>query len=136
MTGFFRNSSLAFSSGSLGGLANAVAIWLLGSAGILTAAEVSIPYHLSLSIIYMRVVWGGIWGFCFLLPFPRDRVLTRGLACSVAPSLVQLLYIFPEKAGKGILGHELGLLTPVFVLFFNAVWGVAASLWLWIVENR
>jgi hypothetical protein len=25
----------------------------------------------------------------------------------------------------------LGTLTPVFVLFFNAVWGVAAALWLW-----
>jgi hypothetical protein len=29
-----------------------------------------------------------------------------------------------------LLGLDLGMLTPLFVLFFNAVWGLSAALWL------
>jgi hypothetical protein len=38
--------------------------------------------------------------------------------------------VFPMKANKGMFGLALGNMTPVLVLFFNAIWGVAASLWL------
>jgi len=38
--------------------------------------------------------------------------------------------IFPMKAKKGMFGLDLGSMTPVLVLFFNAVWGVTAAIWL------
>jgi hypothetical protein len=38
--------------------------------------------------------------------------------------------IFPMKANQGMFGLALGNMTPVLVLFFNAIWGVAAALWL------
>jgi hypothetical protein len=44
--------------------------------------------------------------------------------------LVQLFIIFPKVADKGFLGIELGALTPVFVLIFNAIWGLVTALWL------
>jgi hypothetical protein len=34
------------------------------------------------------------------------------------------------KANKGALGLELGVLTPVLVVIFNAIWGWAAAIWL------
>jgi len=39
-----------------------------------------------------------------------------------------LLVVFPIKAKKGYLGLELGTLTPLFVVFFNLVWGVVTSI--------
>ena len=43
---------------------------------------------------------------------------------------VDLFIIFPERAHKGMMGLELGTLTPLFVFLFNAVWGITAMLWL------
>jgi len=43
------------------------------------------------------------------------------------PTAVQLFYIFPEIAHKDIAGMDLGLLTPLLVLFFNWVWGMMAA---------
>jgi len=42
---------------------------------------------------------------------------------SLAPTAVQLFVMFPAHH-KGIGGLELGLSTPLFVLFFNWLWGV------------
>ena len=75
-------------------------------------------------------MWGGIWGWLFLLPSPRLTYSTWGLILSLGPSLVQIFVVFPLKAHKGVGGIELGYLTPLLVLFFNAVWGLVAAQWL------
>jgi hypothetical protein len=38
--------------------------------------------------------------------------------------------VFPMKANKGAMGLELGMLTPLFVVVFNAIWGWTAAIWL------
>jgi hypothetical protein len=60
----------------------------------------------------------------------RGSVFWWGLLWSLGPTAIQLFVVFPTKAGKGMMGLELGTLTPVFVLFFNFVWGFFAALWL------
>jgi hypothetical protein len=35
-----------------------------------------------------------------------------------------------------MLGLQLGYLTPLFVFFFNAMWGMAADLWLTLVQEQ
>ena len=40
------------------------------------------------------------------------------------------LVVFPMKLGVGVLGQDLGTLTPLLVLTFNAVWGLVAAWWL------
>lgn len=120
----------AFAAGSLGGLANALVVWLAGNLGITAALGVAIAPALTTAMLYQRMVWGGIWGFIFLLPFFKGSIFWRGLIWSLGPTLVQLWVVFPMKAGKGQMGLELGLLTPLFVVFFNAVWGWVAALWL------
>lgn len=84
----------------------------------------------SLSWLYPRVVWGGMWGLLFLLPLSGTSALKKGFILSLCPTMVQLLVVFPYKAGKGFMGMDLGTLTPVFVLIFNAFWGVAAAFWM------
>ena len=125
-----KKTSLVFSAGVLGALLNSLAVWAFGEFGISTAAGVKIAPQLSPAWLYPRLVWGGIWGLLFLLPMMQTRIWSRGFIFSLGPTLVQLFVIFPMKAHKGVMGIDLGLLTPIFVVFFNAVWGWTAAIWL------
>ncbi len=115
-----------FGAGAAGGLLNSMAVWLFGSLGISAALGVAIAPHLSPGWLYPRIVWGGIWGMLLFLPLCPRRPWLRALLLSFGPTLVQLLIVFPFKAGKGMAGIDLGLLTPLLVIFFNWVWAVTA----------
>ena len=118
---------LVFSAGCLGALANSLAVWLMGQYGITTHFGVAIHPSLSPQWLYPRIVWGGLWGFLFLLPMLQSRPLLKGTLLSLFPTVAFLLVVLPFKEYKGFLGLELGLLTPLFVLFFNWIWGVVTS---------
>jgi hypothetical protein len=130
MNNLAKKLSLVFAAGCLGGLLNSLAVWILGDIGITSAIGVKIAPSLSAPWLYPRLIWGGIWGLLFLLPLMQKRYLYRGLIFSLGPTIVQLFVIFPIKASKGIMGLELGMLTPLIVLFFNAIWGLTAAIWL------
>jgi len=86
--------------------------------------------------LYGRIVWGGLWGILFLIPLLQQHHVIRGLVWSLGPTIIQLVIVFPAKANAGLLGLDLGVLTPLFVVFFNAVWGVTAAYWLWLVGRE
>lgn len=119
---------ICFAAGSLGGLANSLAVWAFGEYGITKHFGVAIAPALKLAWLYPRIVWGGIWGLLFVLPFLNSRLITKGAIISLFPTLVQLLVIFPIQANKGYFGLELGMYTPAFVVFFNLIWGIVAGL--------
>lgn len=125
-----RNLSLVFAAGCWGALWNSLAVWLGGYLGIAPALGVHIAPALTPAFLYPRLVWGGLWGLLFLLPGPRWSFPVRGLLFSLAPTLVQLFLVFPLMAHKGVLGLQLGVLTPLMVVFYNAIWGYTAGLWL------
>ena len=125
-----KTVSLTFAAGVLGGLANSLALWLFGAVGINQLLGVALAPQLTPAWLYPRLVWGGLWGWLFLLPLPRLTYPTRGLLLSLGPSLVQIFLVFPLQAHKGVGGLELGILTPLLVLFFNAIWGLTTALWL------
>ena len=122
--------SQVFTAGCLGGLINSLSVWLFGIAGISLAFGVTIAPQLSATWLYPRIVWGGIWGALFLLPIMRNHYISRGLIYSLGPTLVQLLVVFPLKTNAGVFGLGKGALTPLFVVLFNAIWGISAALWL------
>jgi len=117
-----------FAAGCIGALANSIAVWLFGHFGITALSGVSIAPALTPDWLYPRIVWGGIWGLLFILPMLQSKPLLKGSILSLFPTAIQLFVIFPLIAHKGIAGLELGLLTPLFVLFFNWVWGVVTAL--------
>jgi hypothetical protein len=125
-----RNLSLVFVAGCWGALWNGLAVWLGGYLGIAPALGVHIAPPLTPAFLYPRLVWGGIWGLLFLLPMSRWSFPARGLLFSLAPTLVQLFLVFPVMAHKGVMGLQLGYLTPLFVVFYNVIWGYAAGWWL------
>jgi hypothetical protein len=122
--------SLAYAAGAVGGLANGLAIWLFGLVGINQLLGVALAPQLTTPLIYNKLVWGGIWGFIFLLPFPRLTYPSRGLIYSLGPSLVQIFIVFPLMAHLGVGGIQLGYLTPLLCLFYNAIWGIVTAIWL------
>ena len=129
MKNLSRRATTAFACGALGGLANSLAVWIFGAAGITAMLSVAIAHTLTPGWLYPRIVWGGLWGILLLLPLARLSVFVQGALLSLGPTLVQLFVVFPFKAGKGAMGLELGTLTPLFVVAFNLVWGIAAVWW-------
>lgn len=132
----FKKMSALFAAGSVGGLLNSLAVWFFGTAGLASALGVKIAPALSPQWLYPRIVWGGIWGFIFLLPLKKNKILSRGLIFSLGPTLVQLFLVFPMKAHKGMAGLDLGDFTPLFVIFFNGIWGLTAAIWLRFADKR
>jgi hypothetical protein len=119
---------IVFAAGCLGALANSLTVWLFGIYGIPQSFDVTMAPALSPAWLYPRIVWGGLWGLLFVLPMLQSSPVLKGSLLSLFPTAVQLFVVFPMQLGKGIAGIELGLLTPLFVLFYNWVWGVVTAL--------
>lgn len=126
---------LVFSAGCAGGFTNGIVVWFFGLSGISQALGVHIAPALTPAWLYPRLAWGGIWGLLFVLPILSGRPLARGLLFSLGPTLVQLFIIFPLKAHQGLMGLELGAMTPLLVIFFNFIWGLTAAYLLQVTEN-
>ena len=131
MRAFLRRMGVVFSAGALGGIVNNFVVGYFGTIGITAALGIKVASLLSPNWgLYPRVVWGGIWGMLFLLPLLKGSVLLRGFLFGLVPSILQIFALFPFQAHPGMWALKLGLLTPLFVIVFNAVWGIAAALWL------
>ena len=128
-TAFWRQATLAFAAGALGGLVLFAFLWVIGTIGIPQAIGINLPVNVAKAYLYNRIVWGGIWGFIFLIPWKQSWWI-RGLVFSVAPSVVQMVVIFPLATPAGMFGLGLGALTPLLVLVANGVWGFVTAWWL------
>lgn len=132
MRAALKHILMAFGAGALGGFVNAICVWALGALAVTAYFGVDIHPPLAKSIIYSRVTWGGIWGGILFLPYiltiwPVRKPVINGLLLSLLPSINTLFFLMPSGAA-GLMGQQLGTLTPLFVLFFNAIWGVTAML--------
>ncbi len=91
----FRNLSLTFAAGGLGGLINSILVWLFGAIGVTGALGVHLAPPFTKPWLYQRLVWGGIWGWLFLLPLQGLSLPLRGLLFSLGPSLVTWFLVLP-----------------------------------------
>lgn len=131
--------SACLAGGAIGSLVNSLVVWGAGEAGLTLAAGAKIAPALTLPWLYQRLVWGSIWGLLLLIPLRGGRrrstsVLVKGFLISLAPTLAQLLYFFPES-GQGWGGLRLGVTVPAFVIIFNAIWGWVAAGWVALAEG-
>jgi hypothetical protein len=120
-----RSLMLCFSAGAAGGLVNSLVVVYAGSLGLTAILNVNINPALTLDWLYPRLVWGGLWGFLFLLPIIKGHLITRAFLISLAPTCMQLFWVFPQ-IGAGFGGQGLGLLTPLLVVIYNWIWGLTA----------
>jgi len=64
----------------------------------------------------------------FLLPIRGWSVYSLGILYSLPQSLISLVVMFPQM-NRGLLGLQLGYSTPVLVVLFGFVWGLATAFW-------
>lgn len=124
-----RKLSLFFAAGSFGGLIKSMVLWQAGELGIVRALGVRLAYAWKAAWLYPHLVWGGVWGLIFILPLFSASPVKKGLLLSLAPTLVHL-FILPRGFHHSLTEIAAGNWTSAAVLTLNAVWGVAAGLWL------
>ncbi len=128
-TAFWRQATLDFGAGVLGAAADVIALVILGALTIIPAPEVTKPW------LYRALVWGGLWGFLFLIPWKASWWL-RGLVFSLGPTAVLWFVIYPSVADLGVLGLGHGIRGPIVPLITNGAWGLVAAWWLEFVGAR
>ena len=119
---------ICFAAGCLGALANCLTAWAFGTHGITSQFHVAMAPALTPAWLYPKIVWGGLWGFLFAIPWLSAKPLTKGAFLSLFPTLFQFLVVFPFQTPNGYFGLKLGMYTPLFVIFYNLVWGLVTSL--------
>jgi len=122
--------SAAFTGGVVGAIVNSAAMFGAVRYGVLHAMHVALIPGFSLHWLYPRLVWGGLWGLSLTLPLGPRSIVARGLFWSLAPTLFQLLWVFPHQTPLGLFGLGAGVLTPLAILILNFIWGLAAAIWL------
>ncbi|WP_226663951.1 hypothetical protein [Microbulbifer aggregans] len=125
MREFLRNLSFCFTAGCFAGLGYAIALWAMGHYGFSRFLHVDIAPHLHSAYVYQRVVWGGICGLIFMLPWQKSWI-TRGFLLSLIPAGILLLILLPMR-GLGIGALALGTLTPLVIILACAAGGIAGS---------
>ena len=122
--------STALTAGVVGALGSSAALLIADRYGLLQHFDTALRAAPSLTWLYPRMVWGGLWGVLLLVPLGPRNTFGRGLFWSLAPSLYQLLWRLPHQHA-GLFGLALGQGTPFVVVGANLVWGLVAALWLW-----
>jgi hypothetical protein len=125
-----RNIVAALLAGAFGGWVNGIALWLLGQLGVNQALGFAMAPPMTWSFLLPRLLYGGLWGLLFLIPFWPGRPYAKGALLSLAPTTYMLFKVLPVNLDQGVLGLGLGPGTPFMVLFYNVIWGIAAG-WLW-----
>jgi hypothetical protein len=116
-----------YAAGALAALLTSLVLWIAVRAKLGALVDVQMgklfPGGLEPHSLGWHVLEGSL--FALALPLLRGRGLTpmrAALAVSLLPSLRELFLQLPS-AGYGMLGVQLGALTPVVVLAANALWG-------------
>ncbi len=120
--------AVCFCAGLLAALFNSLAVWLGGVSGLTALTGVTLAPEFTKAWLYPRLVWGGLWGLPYFFAVRylhlRRQWIRKGLWVSLLPTAAQLFIFFPQFTDAGLLGLNLGTLTPVFVTFYNLIWGL------------
>jgi hypothetical protein len=82
--------------------------------------------------LYRLMVWGGVWGFCFIIPLFRKSWFIRGSIVGLLVVIFNGVILMPH-AGQGYFGIKAGWMVFFGNIIFNYLWGLLASLWFSIV---
>jgi hypothetical protein len=118
---FFRLLTLGFGAGAFGACVLAVVAFVLARSGLPQQIGVASP-PADLAFLYRLVVWGGIWGFLFVIPVMSRLWWLKGIVIGLLASAALTLYFSPAL-GRG------PALQLVYIVVLNSVWGIATGLW-------
>ena len=120
--------AVCYVAGLLGALGSSLFLWGAGEWNLIGLIGVNVAPRLSQAWIYPRLIVGGLWGLGYFFtvgtPRQRSRWVRKGLWFSLLPSAFQLFYLYPYVEQQGLAGFDLGMLTPLLIVFSNLVWGL------------
>ena len=125
-----RRVFYVFVAGGLGGITNSIMVWSLGALGVTPALGFAMAPELTSAWLFRRVVASALWGGIFLLPVYENSPIKKGAVLSILPWLSSVLIVFPLQMEVGFFGLGFGSATPIWTLFFAAIWGVTGTLFL------
>lgn len=125
-----NNVFSVFIAGGLGGLTNSIVVWSLDTLGITPALGFDMNPGLSLEWLLRRIFASALWGIIFLIPIFENAPIKKGAVLSILPWLSSVLIVFPMRMDVGFFGLGFGIGTPIWTLFFAAIWGVTGTLFL------
>lgn len=119
---WLRRLSSAFVAGCVGVIIFYIAFRIGIAAGLIKAPEPAMQFLTSKEFFYRQTVWGGIWGFLFVVPLLGARLWwARGLIVGLLASLAALFIFRPELPPLPQVINTL-VLNMVF-------WGIPAAFW-------
>lgn len=124
---FLRNFSIAFAAGCFAGLINSLIFWATKHYGLNDQWEIQLEPEFSCNWLYPRIIFGGIFGLLFLLPFMTTFFFWRGVVYSLIPSFVLIFIIIPIV--QSLSGLQLNLNSYLYLFVLNAVTSGLAGLW-------
>ena len=118
----------AFGAGCFAAMISNFVFWLFWQAHIMVSVGCELrPGHLP-DWPYHTVLLGGFYGLLLLIDWGPKQVFSRGLLFGLIPSLLVFAFFFPQRIPRqGALGYGLGWMTPVFILFYNSIWGLITA---------
>jgi hypothetical protein len=119
MRHWLRDLAICFSAGTVGGFAKSIAVWTSAHFASTAVFGSHLAGALYPSGVYQRLVWGGLAGFVFTLPFLRSSWLVAGLVWGVVITLLQWILIDD--------GFRLLVMPMLSALLLNCVWGIVAA---------
>ena len=117
-------------AGGLGGITNSIVVWSLGALGVTPALGFGMTPDLTAEWLLRRVFASALWGIIFWIPIYENAPIRKGAILSILPWLSSIFFVFPVRMDVGFLGLEFGIGTPMWTLFFAAIWGVTGTLFL------
>ena len=107
----------SFGAGAIGGAANVLLLLIIWQ--FMPGPEITQDFLKG--FLYKQMVWGGIWGFAFLIPVMTRNWVVRGVVWGAAATAVALLVfkVVPISVTSVIIGLAVN----------SGAWGLVAS-WL------
>lgn len=132
--------AVCFCAGVIGALFSGLLLCAVAKWGGFALAGVHFSPRLQPAWFYPRLVWGGLWGLVYSLAIApangRGRWARRGMWVSILPTAFELLVAFPYWQGAGLLGQQLGRLTPLVVFLSNLAWGFCTGVFARLLWGR
>lgn len=119
-----------FVAGGLGGLTNSMVVWSLGTSGVTPTLGFGMTPEMTFEWLLRRVLASALWGIIFLIPIYENAPIKKGAVLSILPWLSSALIVFPMRMDVGFFGLGFGIGTPIWTLFFAAIWGITGTLFL------
>jgi hypothetical protein len=117
-----------YSAGTVGALVSTLVGWGMYHMGLFAVMGSTLAPQTSMSTLYPRLVFGGLWALLIQLPgLNRLPWLQAGFLLSLFPFVAQCLYFLPSS-GSGWFGSHHGWGTAVVVFLIWLIWGLTTSL--------